>query len=548
VTDHGTAPILVRQNDGRLEPLEPDRVSRALFAATDLLGTPDAFLARELADAIIPALAAEMQSPITIQELTDSVAKYVRELGHPAIARGYREQIRLPNKHDGSSIRPPHLWQIIDPNSGTREVHRRLAEPALRELATSDVFPLDIVSMVRDGLMQLQGLEHPFELAGSVLGDGLRTNTAGLGIASAFENTERHTGGFVVIDSPEHALAALAGEPRQLVAEFLDEWRRGLATTGLVGTIHLNHGVAPAWASDPQTGPLFGGLAKPTDAGRIGEMAITIATVASETTPISWHLSRADLAGEPSPSLVRIIESIRGGRAIELVFDRARQPVSLGPGLTRSDPAVLLFVGIHLARFAEQISSRTPERFLQKLGSLARLARSAGHAKFDFLRRHGKPEVKRGFRLERARLVVTPVGLEETVRIVADLPACDLGPGTEFARMIVVQLMNALTREQPRNLEAVLDSFAAISGFGSAKVSPARRDVAGLTAWDESAPQRQQMQASGETHAAANAGTAAILVPAAMPSVDEYVQLLRLAAQSDVRRVRFVSQGGVAPD
>src|ERR1700722_14206535 len=109
VTDRGPLPILVRQNDGRLEALEPDRVSRALFAATESLGTPDAFVARELADAITSALAADMQSPVTIQELADSVAKFVRELGHPAIARVYREQARLPDKHDNASNKPPHL-------------------------------------------------------------------------------------------------------------------------------------------------------------------------------------------------------------------------------------------------------------------------------------------------------------------------------------------------------------------------------------------------------------------------------------------------------
>src|SRR5689334_6893843 len=39
-------PTWVSKRDGRLEPFEADKISRALFAAGERLGMPDAFLAR----------------------------------------------------------------------------------------------------------------------------------------------------------------------------------------------------------------------------------------------------------------------------------------------------------------------------------------------------------------------------------------------------------------------------------------------------------------------------------------------------------------------
>ena len=41
-------PAWVQKRDGRLEPFDADKISRALFAASESLGRPDAFLAREL--------------------------------------------------------------------------------------------------------------------------------------------------------------------------------------------------------------------------------------------------------------------------------------------------------------------------------------------------------------------------------------------------------------------------------------------------------------------------------------------------------------------
>src|SRR5262249_53519248 len=200
----------------------------------------------------------------------------------------------------------------------------------------------------------------------------------------------------------------------------------------------------------------------------------------------------------------------------------------LGPGVDRANPAVILTVGVHLARLVEQISPATPERFLTKLGSLARLARSAGHAKLDFLRRHGPAEVRGGFLLARARLVVVPVGLDEAVRRLVDAPLCDQGAGTAQARQIVDELGKALTSEAPHNLTAVVDGVA--FGFGFSPVLPERCDVAGLTPWDVDAPPRLQLRCAGNLHTIARGGVAAILLPRTdPPTTEDPLGTLRLA-------------------
>ncbi len=80
----------VRKRDGRVVPFEADKISRSLFAVTEALTRPDAFLARELADSVVHFLAAETEgkTPAT-EEVAETVAKVVRELGHPALAEAF---------------------------------------------------------------------------------------------------------------------------------------------------------------------------------------------------------------------------------------------------------------------------------------------------------------------------------------------------------------------------------------------------------------------------------------------------------------------------
>ena len=45
-------PTWVQKHDGRREAFDADKISQSLYAATEAIGSPNAFLARELTDGI----------------------------------------------------------------------------------------------------------------------------------------------------------------------------------------------------------------------------------------------------------------------------------------------------------------------------------------------------------------------------------------------------------------------------------------------------------------------------------------------------------------
>ena len=96
-----TLPAWVRKRDGTIVAFEPDKISRALFAASESLGQPDAFLARELADGVVHFLAAELDdaTPST-QRIAEVVVKVVRELGQPAIAQAFADGAWVRTRHE----------------------------------------------------------------------------------------------------------------------------------------------------------------------------------------------------------------------------------------------------------------------------------------------------------------------------------------------------------------------------------------------------------------------------------------------------------------
>jgi hypothetical protein len=214
---------------------------------------------------------------------------------------------------------------------------------------------------------------------------------------------------------------------------------------------------------------------------------------------------------------------------------------------------VLLTVGLHLARLADMPGvGSDPDLFLHKLGSLARLAFSAAAQKREFLRRH-LPEtspLRRGFLLDRARLVVVPVGLEGVVRTLTGGDLCTSRPALDLAKKVVQRLRDVLRRDGPTyRLDASLDSAEGFSLHREEGTScPAQKqDVAGLTPWDPGAPPQTQVRAAGALHAG-EAGTAAVLLPEERsPTGEEVADLLRYAGQqTDVIRLRFVRTGSPA--
>jgi hypothetical protein len=222
-----------------------------------------------------------------------------------------------------------------------------------------------------------------------------------------------------------------------------------------------------------------------------------------------------------------VARALLNGAAVAFVFDRPRRPLALAEGIDRRHPAVLVTVGVHVAALA----ARHPAALLDKLGSLARLALSAGRQKREFLRRHsaGRPALTHGFLLDRARLLVTPVGLDG---------AADL----DLARRIVERLHAALQQDgSTYRLEAVLGYRPApFDGRPDPELPP--------EPLGPSAALKRHLRSVVPWHAIAELGTVALALPDELPTAEELVELLRqFWRQTDVVRVRFLRPTMPAP-
>ena len=570
-------PAWVYKRDGRLVPFEADKISQALFAASESLGRPDAFLARELTDGIVHFLTGEMAgtTPTTAQ-VADLVIKIVRELGQPALSQAFAEGNRRRLR---SAVTPPST-PANEPAAGAVVVRFGIAdEPAhvvrhcLQEYSLHAIYARDLVAAHRQGLLTLAGLETPMELAGCVFELAGRRLERDPGEARAWAHSRRpgalvqavqeirsRAGSFLVVDGPEYALTpfASAGD----LAKNSGELGAGLEATGLAAVINLNCAQPPAWAEEHAEGPLFAEQRRPSPPLHLEEFRSVLLEhllrpALSGRVRIDWHLSERDFARtEADPRLHRLARLAMDSPTVGFAFDRSGRVTSLAEGIDRKHPAVLQVVGLHLDRLLELPEVRgTPANLLLKLASLARMAVSAAVQKRSFLRRRGRAQdqLARGFLLERARFVVVPVGLEATVRALTGMEICAGGPALEFAQQILSSLCANLRQAgHAANLDACVDSpcwtaFAPAGGFllagkDDSPALPPVAEVAGLTTWSPGAEPKAQLKAAGLLHAAADRGTAAILLPEDhLPAPEDLVELLHFAwKRTEVNHIRFL--------
>ncbi|MCI0460612.1 MAG: hypothetical protein L0Z62_26965 [Gemmataceae bacterium] len=547
----------IYKRDGRLVPFEADKISRALFAATESLGRPDAFLTRELTDSILHFLATDGGAAApTTADIAELVIKVVRELGQPALAQAYEDFARRRQRGEEPS-KPASLAVALagEPSLAAEvaawvaevsppvDLTWRAGEAALRDYSLRRVFTRDLVAAQADGLLSLTGLETPLELAGGLLPFAPAGQNPG--ILEAVEAARSWAGGFVAVDGPEYSLANVAPAD-QAAADFARDLNQGMRLTHLHVVVNLNSQLPPRWADDLAEGPLFAGR-RPARA-REPLSALTesllerllLGDARSRGLRVDWHLGERDFRPEAAPRLIPLCRQALSGAELAFVFDRPRRPVSVAEGMDRQHPGVLLAVGLHLPRLAELAEVRSnPDRLLQKLGSLVRLAISAALQKREFLRRHSqrRPAMTRGFLLERARLVLTPVGIEETVRQVVGEGFRPDGPALDLARRLLQQLQECLRRDGPVcQLESCLDSS-----------HPPRPDGrvdcwGGTLPWEYLRPPKNQIRIASPLQAVAELGTVVVLVPQEYPpTAEEAAQLLGAVwQQTAVVRIRFL--------
>ncbi len=387
----------------------------------------------------------------------------------------------------------------------------------------------------------------------------------------AIEGLRRFAGHFVVLDGPEHLLAS-NGQPN--VRDFVRDFAIGLRLTGLHGIVNLNCAAPPSWAGDLAEGPLFAAQQRAPHAEHLQQVADELLNELlhpTHTVPcvgaarIDWHLGERDFGPEPArrERLQWMARLALDGAPLSFVFDRPRRPIALAEGVDRQHPAVLLTVGLHLPRLALQpgIEGDT-SKFLSKLGSLARLALSAGVQKREYLRRLERnraqaaadgPALTSAFLLDRARLVVAPVGLDSVVYSFLKKGLSAGGAALDFGRQIVQRLRDVLRQDgRIAHLDTCVDGpFHFRLADASATTSdewPVAEEMAGLTSWDATASLKSQWRSAGVLQGVTEQGTLALFISdERTPTAEEAADWLRTVwQQSDVVRLRLVRGAAAA--
>jgi hypothetical protein len=552
-------PAWVYKRDGRLVPFEADKISRALFAAAEGLGRADAFLARELADAVVHFLAAEGEGPTpTTAQVAELTAKVVRELGQPALAEAYTEfgsrRVRAAPTPQAEAdaeraLAAPAAEVVLRFARGAPL--REVLPACARSYTLQTVYTRDLVAAQDDGLLTLTGLDHPDELEACVLAPRPADD-----LTSALRETSGLAGGLVALDGPEYLLVGSGRPEEEAARDVAHALAVGVGPTGLRAVVNLNCATPPPWAGDLAEGPLFAGQRSPPPADDRRRLSDVLRRHLLGPTPlpgrvrIDWHLGEDDFGGSAGPAerLRLLAAAALEGAPLGFAFDRPRRPVALAEGIDRQHPAVLLTVGLHLPRLAALAGMSDPAKFLQRLGSLARLALSAGVQKREYLRRRerGRPQpaadapaVTSGFLLDRARLLVAPVGLDRLVEAYTGKGLAAGGAALDLGRQVLQRLRDVLRQDgRAAHLDCCLDGPF---DFGFAGPPLAPEQVAGLTPWGAAAAVKAQLRAGGGLHGGGEAGTLALFLPADNSVTAEQVtEWLRLAwQQTDVVRLRL---------
>ncbi len=540
-------PAWVRKRNGATEPFEAEKINRALFAATETLGRPDAFLARELTDSVVHFLNADAENGVvSSSQIEETLVKVVRELGHPKIARAVAEfgqrraRVLAPSSRTAEAAKEqPSATQALvtaSINAGVSpaDLLRRCGASLLEQFSLEEVFAKNLVAAHREGLLVLGGLDMPRELTAAIIrvpvpGSPGRAS----GIFEAVEHARLFVGGALALDSPERELAQRGARISE-VATFLRELELAARTLDLRVILNVGSEAAPSWAEETTPGPLFAGLAEGASPERVqGHIDVILDHLLTHPDAravcLDWHLSPHDFVEEIAVRrLTRLARVALNGAAVRFVFDRPRRPVALAEALDRAHPANLLWVGLHLPRLLEYTRTTDPQALLGKLASLARLALSAGVQKRDFLRRLGRPE-RPAFLLDQAHLGLYLVGLTPAIRLLFPTPERDQDTLAASLQQLLKTLEQTLTREANQvHLRGVIDELPD-HGFSCPIISQ-----------DEPVDWKGRLRWASRLHSVCGRGTVWLPRHDAATDPHEIVELLQWASRhTAVSRIGF---------
>jgi hypothetical protein len=433
-------PAWVMKRDGRREPFDADKISQGLYAATEAIGKPNAFLARELADSVLHFLGQENTADeVPTAQIAELVEKVVRELGQPELAMAYsrRRAAGVEQALPARAVRDQATF-----NFSLQDSPDHVVTECLRAYSLRTVFGRDLAAAHADGLLDLSGLETP-RLLEAIVVDPSR---------SEMSDSPWKVGWSQVRDASRQAVRLVFDNPELLLAAHGPTWLEGIVAAleayRRCAVLNLRPAAPPAWANEPSVGPLFANCSSAQPTSAANSAALVDAAESSEGLFIRWHLQAQDFE---QPAQRQVLQAILARTdflgSIIFTLDRRRQPLRLARGIDRAHPATLTYVGLTLPAFL-----KLPEvagngtKMLAKLPSLMRMAASAGIQKRNYLRRHC-PEMARGFLLDRARLVVEPFGMAEVVRTLTGASPAQSPLGLDVARQILQTLRDAAERE-----------------------------------------------------------------------------------------------------
>lgn len=532
-------PAWVRKRDGRLQAFNVDNISASLFNAAESLGEANAFLARELTQSVLYFLGRENAGSIVpAAHIGELATKVVRELGHPRLAQALAaEQATRLKTHDrGLRLQFPAAASLEEVTRGCRA-----------DYSLANIYGRDLAAAHREGLLQIFGLEQPRTLLGRVceLGiEGSRRDSA-QGLADfcwqALCRSSHEAGGFTVIDGIEYLLARVQASPAES-GQVLRAIKDAAGTANLAVVVNVNCAQPPAWVGNADSGPLFSDA--PDDPVKTPGLLDTLLDIlddglVSQPLFINWHLQQQDFETGGAPPL--LVQRVAANPHFALTFDRPRQSISLGEGIDRTRPGTLLAVGLNLPQILERrLVKKEAEEFLGKLGTLAQMAVSAAVQKRRYLRTHNQL-LGREFLLDRARLVVAPVGLEEVARQLTGERPCVNQQALDFARQAISVLISHLHKEgRAANVEVCLDGgWIAAPNLDGVSCATAR----GVTFWDEQADARSHLRAAATLHSVSGGTATIILSPEKTASLEDISRLIQFACtRTDITRLVFRSQ------
>lgn len=526
MTDTGARlPEWVIDGAGRRVPFEPDRICQALFAAGEDLGRSDAFLARELADAVVHFLTNEGDEPLTPERIAERVASVVRELGQPELARAYarRRERRRRDVADAPLIEGRFTFALdAAPAAVARDFGRAFALQA--------VHSRDLAAARDEGLIVLGGLDAPAALASYAPETPFPLDDSPDALV-ALQDAARSTGAALILDGPEWMPGEDAWERR---CRWLWAAPR-LARCPIVVNVHAAE--PPAWAQVCGAGPLFpDGTAAAETPRRAARLQLLLeGAPPAPDWRLALHLHGDDFSDGPGRDLLRrAVRRTLDGQPTVFVFDRPRRPIALAEGVDRRFPGTLLEVGLCLPALLRRPEIAGDGRsLLKRLPSLARMAVSAGVQKRRFLRRHveGTP-LARGFVLERARLLVAPLGLEEITRTLTGQGPADSPLALDLAVQLIAALAGGIAEAgRAAQLDVALD-----------QPGPSlQRELCDAETGEPLASARKQLHAADRLQAAAGGGSVIVRLDPNKPvTPDDLIELLHHAwKRTTLTRVSF---------